>query len=112
MGNSVSTQPQNQFYLPNYQHNIYSQGNTNFKIPDNSGSIDIDVHNLQKCINAGGAASCITNFVQGYDTTDNQFVPSQISNQGFELLENNKTDNSKIFLIIIIILTLLIVFIK
>jgi len=92
--------------------NTYPQGTSVFKIPDNSGSIDIDINNLQRCINAGGGSSCISNYVQGYDIKDNQFVPSQISSQGFELLEGTNIDNSKVILGIIIALTLLIVLIK
>lgn len=93
--------------------NSYPQGISVFKIPDNSGSIDIDVNNLQRCINSGGGASCITNYVQGYDVKDNLFVPSQITTQGFQLLENNNNnDNSKIVLGIIIAITLLILLLK
>lgn len=92
--------------------NTYSQGTSVFKIPDNSGSIDIDVNNLQRCINAGGGASCISNYVQGYDVKNNQFVPSQITTQGFQLLEGTNIDNSKVVLGVVIAITLLIVFMK
>lgn len=111
MGNTTSTPPQPSPPPPMPTINTYPQGTSVFKIPDNSGSIDIDVNNLQRCINAGGGASCISNYVQGYDTKDNQFVPSQIS-QGFELLEGTNIDNSKIILGIIIAITLLIVLMK
>ncbi len=89
--------------------NTYPQGTSVFKIPDNSGSLDIDVTNLQRCINAGGGAACISNYVQGYDTKNNQFVPPSI--QGFELLENTNK-NSNIVLIVFIVIVLLIVLIK
>jgi hypothetical protein len=110
MGSSLSTAPLPPPPMPSI--NTYPQGTSFFKIPDNSGSIDIDVNNLQRCINAGGGASCIANYVQGYNTKNNQFVPSQITNQGFQLLEGSNVDNSKVVLGIIIAITLLIVLMK
>jgi hypothetical protein len=93
-------------------YNMYSSGITTYKIPSNSGSIDIDVNNLQRCINQGGGSICITNYVQGYDTQTNTFVPSQVA-QGFELLENfDNLNNSQMTLIIFIIITVLIVLLK
>ena len=88
----------------------YSQGTSVYKIPNNSGSIDIDVTNLQRCINAGGGSSCITYYVQGYNTANNTFVPTPLAAQGFDLLENNNTfDNgSFVTLVILILITLFI----
>jgi len=112
MGNTNSTPPPPPSPPPMPIINTYPQGTSVFKIPDNSGSIDIDVNNLQRCINAGGGASCISNYVQGYDVKDNQFVPSQITSQSFQLLEGTNVDNSKVVLGIVIAITLLIVLIK
>ena len=94
----------------------YSQGVNVFKVPNNSGSIDIDVPNLQRCIIQGGGQTCISNYVQGYDTSDNMFVPTQLTSQGFELVDgqnnNDNNNSSHIVLIIFIILVLLVVFVK
>ena len=50
-----------------------------YNIPQNSGIIDVDVGNLQKCMNVSGnslqsANNCITNYVQGYDINSNIFT--------------------------------------
>lgn len=90
--------------------NTNSQGVSIFKIPNNSGSIDIDVSNLQRCINYGLGSTCITHFVQGYDTTTNMFVPSTLATQGFELVEQNKNFNNEslMTLVVLIVIVLLV----
>lgn len=88
----------------------YPSGTNVYSLPPNSGSLDIDLGNLQKCILQGGGSSCINNYVQGYDTSDNKFVPTQYAPQGFEQLEGNLVNNTSqnITLIIIVLLVFLI----
>ena len=90
----------------------YSQGTSVYKIPNNSGSIDIDVTNLQRCINAGGGSSCISNYVQGYNTANNTFVPTHVAGgfDFFDVIEGNNTFNNKslITLVVLILITLFI----
>jgi hypothetical protein len=72
--------------------NIYS-------LPENSGTVDIDVPNLQRCIMQGGGNSCINYYVQGYDTSKNTFTITPNAPQGFQQLEstssNTKSSNTK-----------------
>lgn len=92
----------------------YAPGTSIFKVPNNSSTIDIDVPNLQKCINSGGGSACINNYIQGYNTSNNMFVPTTSVVQGFELLENFDTNNNynNIVLIILVVLYIIIIFRK
>ena len=81
-----------------------------YAIPPNSGTVDIDVPNLQRCILQGGGSPCINYYVQGYDTSNNTFTRPQVAPQGFEQLEGTiDNTSSNIVMIIIVLLTLIIV---
>lgn len=113
MGNQTSIPPSPLASMTNPNSVNNQAGNNIFKVPNNSSTIDIDVPNLQKCINAGGGTSCINNYVQGYDTSTNMFVPTTNVIQGFELLEtNNFYLNDDMVLIILIILYIFVAFRK
>jgi hypothetical protein len=93
----------------------YPSGTNVYSVPVNSGSIDIDIPNLQRCILQGGGSSCVNFYVQGYDTTNNSFVPTQyVPNQyaqGFAQLEGSSDfTTSNIVLIIVVILALIVAF--
>ena len=87
-----------------------------YNIPANSGTIDVDVQNLQKCMTVSGnslqsANTCITNYVQGYDTNNNTFTPIKLSQiQNFEMLDNQKSFINPLIYIVIVILYLIIMF--
>ena len=85
-------------------------GINTYAVPTNSGSVDIDVGNLQSCMLQGGGSACINTYVQGYNTSNNTFVPTQFAPQGFEQLEENlqNNSNSNTILIIFVLLVLLI----
>jgi len=80
-----------------------------YSIPPNSGTVDIDVPNLQRCILQGGGSPCINYYVQGYDTSTNTFTLPQVAPQGFEQLEGMiDITSSNIVMIIIVLLSLII----
>jgi len=87
-----------------------------YSIPPNSGTIDVDVQNIQKCMAVSGnslqsANGCITNYVQGYNTNNNTFTPTNLSQiQNFEMLENQKSVINPIIYIAVVILYLVIMF--
>jgi hypothetical protein len=90
----------------------YAPGTSIFKVPDNSSTIDIDVPNLQKCINSGGGSPCINNYIQGYDTSTNMFVPTTNVVQGFELVENFDTSNNYNIVLIVLVMVYIIILVR
>jgi hypothetical protein len=111
MGNNASLIPPPPPPAPTLTN--YAPGISIFKVPTNSSTIDIDVPNLQKCINSGGGSICVNNYIQGYDTSNNIFVPTTNVVQGFELLDNNDINNNYyIVLIILVMLYIIIIFHK
>lgn len=87
-----------------------------YNIPANSGTIDVDIQNLQKCMTISGnslqsANACITNYVQGYNTNNNTFTPIKLSPiQNFEMVDNQKSFINPLIYIVIVIIYLIIVF--
>ncbi len=86
-----------------------------YNIPANSGIIDVDVQNLQKCMSNSGdslqlANNCITNYVQGYDIKNNTFTPSKLSQiQNFSMMDNQKSAMEPLFFIVLVIIYLIII---
>jgi hypothetical protein len=114
MGNNFSFTPQPP---PKPLPPVYKTDKYN--IPSNSGIIDVDVTNLQKCMAGSGnslqsANNCVGNYVQGYDTSDNTFTPIKLSIQKFELVDgtNNKTPTLNYVIYITIVIIYLIIMLR
>ncbi len=83
-----------------------------YSIPNNSGTIDIDTNNLQRCLALSGnslryANNCITTYVQGYDTSKNTYMPIKLS-QPFELVENVNSNTKPTISIVVCIIMVII----
>ena len=84
-------------------------GKDKYTIPPNSGTIDIDIQNLQNCMAISGnslqmANNCVLNYVQGYDTNNNTFTPIQLAQiQNFEMLDSKKNFNLLAYIIVVLI---------
>ena len=105
------------FFAPTPSPSYPVVNNTDkYNIPSNSGTIDIDVQNLQRCMAVSdnslqSANACITNYVQGYNINNNTFTPVNLSQiQNFEMLNSPKSVINPLIYIVIVIIYLIIMF--